>query len=193
MDDAPNPSFPWMTARQGSEMLLNKPKFISETDIEVTCPDGSKYSILDRALEEQIENKFGYQISLKHAEGECQDSKPVSILGLQTVTKLGEETGIEMLAPERFRANIYVNWKSGEPFVEDAFLRRDLKLGDRGTRLRIVKKDSRCVIPTLDPFSSVPNPLVFETIKTRHGGCFGVYAEVISPGIVEPGDEIYLV
>lgn len=192
IDDSPNPRLPWMTARQSAEMLLYKPKFVSSNEVEVECPNGANYSINDVKLEKLFEERYGYEISLKHRESGCHDTKPVSILGLQSIKKLSEECGIDDLAPERFRANIYANWYSGEPFLEDGFVGREVIVGDPGVRLRIVKKDSRCVIPTLDPMTAAAFPEVLETIKSKHAGCFGVYAEVVSTGAVRNGDTISL-
>ncbi len=58
--------------------------------------------------------------------------------------------------------------------------------------LKVVKKDSRCIIPTLDPMSAAASPRVLEVIKSNHAGTFGVYAEVISTGVIQRGDSISL-
>jgi uncharacterized protein len=193
MDNAPNPKFPWMTAREVEEMLLYSPTSLSDFGVEVQSPDGSKFPITHIPFEKLIEEKSGRQISLIHRQSGCHDSKPVSILGLQTIKKLSSEMGAEDLAQERFRANIYGDWDSGEPFLEDTLLDRELSIGKNQVRLKIVKKDSRCVIPTLDPVTAISNPLVLETIKSRHNGCFGVYAEVVYPGTIKLGDSISVV
>ncbi len=109
VDHSPNPRFPWMSARQAAEMLLYRPTFLGSDEIDIQSPDGKRYSINDRSLEQSLKEKYGYPISLKYRESGCQDSKPVSLLGLQTVKKLEEEIGIRELAPERFRANIYAD------------------------------------------------------------------------------------
>ncbi|MFI5422317.1 MAG: MOSC domain-containing protein, partial [Nitrososphaerales archaeon] len=173
-------------------MLLYKPRFQSGL-VDVTCPDGTVSFVTDAALEQRIEEKSDYEISLLHRDIGCYDSKPISILGLQTINKLALEINSVALAPERFRANIYVNWESGEPFLEDTLLGKVLSIGDNGVELKIVKKDSRCIIPTLDPETTDPNPAILETIKSNHGGCMGVYAEVLTPGILKSGDRISIV
>ncbi len=190
IDHAPNPRFPWMTARQAAQMLFYKPKITSSGEIDVETPEGSHYSISDTALEKSLEKKYGYPISLKHQETGCHDTKPISLLGLQTIGELGKETQIRELAPERFRANIYADWHSGLPFLEDRLVGKEIAVGADGVVLKIVKKDSRCVIPTLDPATSIADPDVLETIKEKHGGCFGVYAEVVSGGIIRLADII---
>jgi uncharacterized protein len=193
LDHAPNPRFPWMTARQAAQMLLYKPKITPSGEIEVETHEGSHYSISDTALEKSLEEKYGYPISLKHQQTGCHDAKPISLLGLSTIRKLEKETQITELAPERFRANIYADWNSGIPFLEDGLVGKEIAVGGDGVVLRIVKKDSRCVIPTLDPATSISNPEVLETIQIKHGGCFGVYAEVVSGGMIRLADSITVV
>ena len=192
VDHSPNERFPWMSARQAAEMLLYKPTLLRGDAIEVESPDGKRYSIKDHNLEKSIEDKYGYEISLKYRESGCHDSKPISLLGLQTVRKLEEETRIQELAPERFRANIYAGWDNDEPFFEDTLVGKQLSIGDHPVKLEVVKKDSRCVIPTLDPINGRASPEVFETIQTNHAGTLGVYAEVLSTGEIERGDSISL-
>jgi uncharacterized protein len=190
IDHAPNPRFPWMTARQAAEMLLYKPKFLVSGEVEVQTPEGYSYLITDSWLEKLLEEKYGYEISLKHRVSGCHDSKPVSLLGLQTIRELERETQIGELAMERFRANIYADWDSAEPFAEDRLLGKKIAIGTEGAILKIVKKDSRCVIPTLDPETSMEQPIILETIQGNHGGCFGIYAEVVSRGSIRMDDAI---
>jgi len=193
LDHPPNPRFPWMTAREASEMLLYEPQFRSPGEIEVRTPDGGDYSISNLALEETLEQKYGHAISLIHKETGCHDSKPISLLGLATVQQLENETHIESLAPERFRANIYADWDSHVPFFEDELVGKEIQIGSEGVVLKVVKKDSRCVIPTRDPETSRESPRVLQTIKEKHGGCFGVYAEVVSVGTIKLADRISLI
>jgi uncharacterized protein len=190
IDNCPNPNLPWMTARHASEMLLYQPVFASIDQIDVISPDGIKYSIADEALEQQLEEKYGYQLSLRQDFHGCQDAKPISILGVQTIKQLEKEVGYKHLSSERFRANIYVDWQDGGPFQEDELVGRGLSIGGGNVQLRIVKKDSRCVIPTLDPQTTEALPDVLDVIKSKHNGYFGVYAEVESPGKIRRGDKI---
>lgn len=126
---------------------------------------------------------------LKYRESGCQDSKPVSLISYHTIESLGGEVGFE-LARERFRANIYVDWDNQRPFYEDELLGREINIG--AATLKIVKKDSRCIIPTLDPRTSISSPIILQTIQKNHGGCAGVYAEVVKPGQINLQNEIFL-
>ena len=187
-----NKTFPWMTSRQAHEMLLYDPRFTESGTIQVKCPDGRLFSLTDIEFKDYLERKYGYKLSLKYdRQSHCFDSKPISLIGLDTVRSLGKET-LLALDHRRFRANLYVEFEERTPFYEDALVGSTLQIGD-SVRIKVVKKDSRCVIPTLDPLTSKSSPIVLETIQKKHGGCAGVYSFVEQEGIVKEGYRVSLV
>jgi uncharacterized protein len=58
------------------------------------------------------------------------DCRPISIFSVQTVRQLSNEAGIDM-DQRRFRANIYNELDSGDPFGEDNFVGRTCQVGAR--------------------------------------------------------------
>lgn len=186
----PNERFPWMTAREAHEMLLFKPRYTgNRSDIEVTSLSGATFSVGGDEILSYFRERYAKELILRYDESGCKDSKPVSLIGLPTVEALGKEVGLR-LAPERFRANLYAKWDSDKPFFEDALVGKVLQIGK--AEIRIAKKDSRCVIPTLDPTSAIPAPELLETIKKNHSGYAGAYAFVEKPGEIRKGDPIGL-
>jgi uncharacterized protein len=185
--------FPWMTARQAHEMLLFKPRFVSDSldRVEIETPEGDqKFLVGSDEFETYLEGRFKYDLSLKYDMRGCFDSRPISLFGIQTIERLEGETSLS-LDYRRFRANIYADWNNKTPFFEDQLLGRRLALGNQAI-IKVVKKDSRCVIPTLDPTTSHSEPLVLKMIQDKHGGCAGVYAEVERTGSIALGDPIAL-
>src|SRR5262245_11734099 len=81
-DQAARNSFPWMTARQSTRMLLYKPRFTGspspdqpEPPVEVQTPEGAVSDVSDPALCEELTNKMGHSVFLlKSARGifDCQ-------------------------------------------------------------------------------------------------------------------------
>jgi uncharacterized protein len=189
-DDSPNKKFPWMTARQAHEFLLNETR--EEDGKLVVCLDEGrkKYSIQDEGLARFFGEKYGYKLSLKHDKQGCFDSKPISLFGLDTLRQLEVETSMQ-LDYRRFRANFYARWSNRMPYFEDELVSKRIQIGD-ALQIEIAKKDSRCVIPTLDPSTSISSPVILQMIRKNHGGCSGVYADVIVEGNVKTGDRIYL-
>jgi hypothetical protein len=119
------------------------------------------------------------------------DAYPVSLLGLSTIHALSEETGMN-LDQRRFRANFYAQWEKDAPFFEDELVGRELQIGEE-VKVRVVKKDQRCKMITLDPETAASSPAVLEQVSRVHDGCTGVYGAVLSEGIVRSNDAICLV
>ncbi len=203
VDNQNQSDFPWMTGRQGHEMILFRPRFLDApaTDdgqpnpaqyaAEVTTPEGETFRVDDPKFSEYLEKRFGRSLRLRFSERSMTDACPVSLLSYGTLRALGEEVGI-VLDPRRFRANFYVRWENDRPYFEDAFVGRALQIGDT-VAFQVVKKDSRCIMITLDPETAKPAKQVFETVTRRHGGCTGVYGAVLQEGIVRVKDPVYAV
>lgn len=204
VDNNNHTRFPWMTARQAHEMLLFKPRFVQPPEAAAERPEPGRYEIQVRTPEDELfqvtapefcrhlENRFSRSLSLRFSERGMQDSRPVSLLGLETVRALSRESGMD-LDHRRFRANFYAEWSISRPFYEDELVGRELRIGETFSMM-VVKKDPRCVIITLDPESAAAAPVVLETVARNHAGCAGVYGAVLTEGIVKVkvGDAIRL-
>jgi MOSC domain-containing protein len=195
--------FPWMTGRQGHELILFRPHFVEplEADneipraeqyaVEVTSPEGGKFRVGDEAFTAYLEQRFNRSLRLRFSERSMTDARPLSILGLQTISALSQEIGIE-LDRRRFRENFYVAWQDPQPLFEDQLVGRELQIGE-SVLLQVVKKNGRCVMIGLDPDTAKPSPQVFDHVSREHGGCTGVYGAVLREGVVRRGDPILLI
>jgi len=203
IDNQNQSDFPWMTGRQGREMILFRPRFLAAPApddeqpnperyaIEVTTPEGEKFRVDDPKFAQYLEKRFGRSLRLRFSERCMADACPVSLLSYGTVRALGEEAGMA-LDPQRFRANFYVRWGNDRPFFEDEFVGKELQVGET-VGFQVVMKDSRCVMITLDPETAQPAKQVLETVSRKHGGCTGVYGAVLREGIVRVNDPVYAV
>jgi uncharacterized protein YcbX len=195
-------AFPWMTGRQGHDLILFRPRFLdappAETEVpgperfatEVTTPEGEKFRMGDPQFTEFLAKRFGRSLQLRFSERSMTDARPVSIFGLSTIRALSQESNLE-LDPRRFRANFYVRWDDDSPFFEDTLVGRGLQLGET-VALQVVKKDQRCIMITLDPETAVSAPHLLARVFRNHEGCAGVYGAVLREGIVKVDDPIYL-
>jgi uncharacterized protein YcbX len=203
VDNNNKSDFPWMTGRQGHDLILFKPTFLkgpaaanefpdaADFAIEVTTPEGDKFVMGDPNFSQFLERRFGRSLRLRFSERSMTDSKPVSVFGLGTLRGLSEETGMD-LDKRRFRANFYVRWDDDAPFFEDQLVGRELQIGE-AVVAQLVKKDGRCIMITLDPDTAAPSPKVLESVYHGHSGCAGVYGAVLREGIVRAGDPIYAI
>ena len=202
IDQGNRSNFPWMTGRQGHELILFRPRFLDPPPAaeenpdaeryatEVTTPQGEKFRMGDPEFTKHVEERFGRSLRLRFSERSQTDARPISVFGLATVRALSEETGIN-LDPRRFRANFYVSWDNERPFYEDELIGRELQIGDT-VMLQLVKKDERCVMITLDPDTAAVAPQVLQRVALRHEGCAGVYGVVLREGIARIHNPVYL-
>jgi len=202
VDNRNQSNFPWMTARQGHDMILFRPRYLnppsSEDEIpdparyamEVSTPEGRTFRLPGEELLHFLEQRYDRDLRLRFSERSMTDARPISLLGLATVSALSRETGVE-IDPRQFRANFYVRWRKDTPYFEDTLVGRELQIGDT-VAVQIVKRDGRCIMITLHPDTASASPVILEKVMREHTGCAGVYAAVLREGIVRTDDPVYL-
>ena len=131
-----------------------------------------------------------HTLTLMQSQRAMTDCRPVSILSLQSVQQLAEETGVRV-DKRRFRANIYVDLTSAEGFAENELVGRSVRIGSKAI-IAILERDSRCVIITLDPDTGEQTPVILKKVAQAHEGMAGVYGAVLAEGIMQKGDPVEL-
>jgi len=202
VDNRNHSDFPWMTARQGRDMILFRPRFLdpppvndpipdpSRYAVEILSPEGRKFLLPGDDLRQFLEKRYTRDLRLRFSERSMTDARPVSLFGLATLRSLSEESGVP-IDPRQFRANFYVQWQDDRPYFEDQLIGRELQVGEVVV-VQVVKKDQRCIMITLDPDTAAPSPIVLEKVARDHDGCAGVYGAVLREGVVRAHDPVYL-
>ncbi|MFF4340073.1 MOSC domain-containing protein [Kitasatospora sp. NPDC001540] len=100
----------------------------------------------------------------------------------------------------RYRPNLVIG-HDGEPWEENTWIGRELAVGPE-LRLRVIAATPRCAVPTLPhgPLPADPEALRRPARENRVRPlpamqplpCLGVYAQVLSPGVVGAGDAVTL-
>ena len=190
---AARPDFPYFTARQQPDMLRYRALIgPNESSLEVETPDGQRFAIDDpkliEVLREGVDPK--HEVSLMQSERPLTDAAHVSLISLQTVAALAQESGTP---PEkrRYRASIYLDLADAAPFAEDGFVGHLLRIG-RDLVVQIDKRDARCMVINLDPDTAAMEPSVLKTVAQAHGGACGIYGSVRQEGTVRRGDPVEL-
>ena len=75
-------------------------------------------------------------------------------------------------------------------FLEDGWVGSVVRIGPM--RMRVDKRDGRCVVITIDPETSQRTPTVLEAVARDREGCLGVYGSVVEPGRIAVGDPVIL-
>ena len=163
-----------------------------ELMIDVETPDGAVFTIDDPALMDKLRAGLngGHELTLLRSDRAITDAAPLSIFSIQTVRKLEEETG-SAIDKRCFRANVYLDLPARGAFAEDEFVGRNLRLGSKVVAT-VVKRDSRCMMIILDPDTAEKTPAILKNVAQAHGGMAGVYAAVVSEGMVRKGDSVEL-
>jgi hypothetical protein len=208
--------FPYFTAREQRRLLQYRPHFRypdkaarpinlteaesmganpvsadpSELMVDVETPDGKTLGIDDPDLMDMLRTDIDqkHQLTLMRSERALTDCRPVSIFSLQSARQLAEETGVP-IDKRRFRANIYVDLTSGGGFAENDFVGRSLRIGSK-VIVRILERDARCAMITLDPDTSEKTPEILKKVAQAHEGMAGVYGAVMVEGMIHNGDPV---
>lgn len=165
----------------------------AELMIDVETPDGKMFAIDDPVLMDHLRAGIDgkHELRLLRSEKAITDCRPVSIIALQTVKKLGEESAVAV-DKRRFRANIYLDLISADGFAEDEFVGKSLRIGSRAV-VSVLNRDGRCMMITLDPDTGEKTPAILKTVAQAHEGMAGVYGAVLVEGIIRQGDSVEVV
>ena len=138
----------------------------------------------------------GVELSLfeSNKPGACFDEYPVSIISQASIDYLtGLTGGRKSFEASRFRPTLLLDGCGSHE--EDTWLGKGLRIGDN-LRLRLISRDPRCAITTLDPSTGTRD---FDTLRlilsyrpSVRAAYFGVYGIVESPGTVSIGDPAVL-
>jgi len=117
---------------------------------------------------------------------------PLTILGRQSVRRLGDELGVRDLDVRRFKMNIEIDGLNAHG--EDAWCGREVQVGE--AIVQVGGQVPRCVLTTRDPATGRRDHDVLRAIlryrAPMDGGKapFGVYASVVRRGRVRVGDPV---
>ncbi|MCG8457305.1 MAG: MOSC domain-containing protein [Holophagales bacterium] len=186
-----NSGFPWFTLRQRRDLNHYHPSFVEpdrpdRSETVVRAPSGAVLDIADPELGKELSPSG---VHLIRQDRGVFDAFPLSLITTQTIAQLGETVGAS-LDVRRFRPNILVEAADEAPFPEDSWVGRVLRIG--GMRMRVDKRDSRCVVITIDPDSTERNPAIYRAVDRERQGCLGVYGSTVEPGLLRVNDAVVI-
>lgn len=182
--------FPWLTIREKPDLWRHEPRFLDPSNVEastvmVRTPDGADLEVADPELASRLGD--GVRV-IKQYDG-IFDTFPLSLLTVQSVEGLSGLVS-QPLTALRFRPNILVDATEGEPFPEDRWAGATLRIGT--LRLRLDRRDKRCVMVNTDPATLASNSEVLRMIAKERQAYFGMYGTTVEPGEVSVGDPVVL-
>ncbi len=180
---------PWLTIRERPELARYRPRFTEpdRPDASLTLvrtPSDDELDVVDPALAAEL----GPGVRVIKQNRGIFDTMPLSLLTTQTLASLSRLAGLSLTAT-RFRPNLLV--EACEPgFPEDTWVGRVLRIG--GLRMRVDKRDKRCVVVTIDPATLRRDLVVLRVIARERDAQLGVYGTTVEPGLVVVGDAVSL-
>lgn len=157
----------------------------------VTFPDGSEMDADDPEIGAMLSDALGQSVSLEREDdGSHVDAAPLHLLTTASLDWLARTLPDARTDERRFRPNVVIEADGDEP-VEQEWVGRRVRIGDDVT-LRITEPTERCGMVALEQDDLPRDPRVLRHITHNAGLMFGVYAEVLSPGRIEPGDAVIL-
>jgi len=183
----------WSEAQKLSPTLTPISASTDDLMIDVETPEGKTFAIDDAALIEHLRaNVDGkHELTLLRSDKAINDCCPLSIFAVQSARKLGDETGVDV-DKRRFRANVYLDLNSGDGFEEDGLVGKSLRFGSKVV-IQVLQRDARCMMITLDPDTAEKSPAILKAVAQAHEGMAGVYAAVLTEGMIRRGDTVEIV
>lgn len=193
-----NSGFPWLSASRLPELIRYQPVGLEESTGEplpthVRTPSGAHLSPGGAELNAEISARLNSGVELMKLKHGIFDEAPLSVISTATIAAIGREAGQE-LDRRRFRANLVVETRRGEPFLEDEWVGQTLLFGDGhpGAAVSVTLRDVRCMMINLDPETAAQDPRPMKAVVRLNQNNAGVYATVLRTGTIRLGDRVTL-
>ncbi len=161
--------------------------------VEMRFPDGLVLSSAMPDIDARLSAAIGRPVRLKR-KGEATpvyEHADLHVLTTATLSALAGAYPGGDFAPARFRPNIVIDMGEEHGFLETGWIDRELLIGDVMTA-RVSAHTMRCVMTTLAQGDLAQDPAILQTVRERNATRCGVYAKVVTPGIVRRGDPVRL-
>jgi len=190
-DNMTQSGFPWLTLRECPYMAQYIPSFSDPENPDtshtvVKSPSGGEFDVTDSELGAELYQ--GGTRLIRHARG-IFDTFPLSLITTQSIDRLGEMVG-EKLDVQRFRPNILVDAAEDLPFQEDGWVGSVLRFGS--VKMRVDKRDGRCVVITIDPLTAKRTPYILRAVHREREGSLGIYGTTVKQGKVAVNDSVFI-
>lgn len=157
----------------------------------VTGPGGGEHPVATGAADAYLRELSGRPVRVRRDTGLLHfDEVPFSLVGTATVDWLAAEVPDVAVDARRLRPNLVV--RTAEPFAEEAWLDRPVRIGD-DVEVVLDRVFSRCVMVGMLQPGLPDSPAVLKRIGQRQDRpvCLAVGGHVIKPGVIRAGDPVW--
>jgi uncharacterized protein YcbX len=191
--------FPWLTASRHPELILYHPFGMDESSGEplptrVRTPAGAEVELRSAVLQNEISERCGITVELMMLKHGIFDDGSVSVISLATIADICSKAGVDV-DRRRFRANILLETRNPEPFLEDAWVGGTLVFGESEPMpaVSVTMRDVRCMMINLDPDTAKQDARLMKTVVGLNANNAGVYGTVVRTGIIHVGQTVSLI
>lgn len=160
----------------------------------VTFPDGATLRGDHPAIHAALSAQLGMPVTLsREADISHFDAGSLHLLTTASLRTLGGSLAQDsetVLDRRRFRPNIFIEAEASG-FPEDAWQGQEIAVGP-DVRLRAVGRTERCVMVSLAQDELPYDPRILRAVARVNSARLGVYAQVLTPGVIHVGDRIRL-
>jgi uncharacterized protein YcbX len=153
----------------------------------IAFPDGSMLAGDDPTLAARLSAHVGSPVTLAREDAiPHHDEGPIHLITTAALRAIG----LEAREALRFRPNLVIA-VPGVGMIEETWIGREIQCGEQ-VRLHVTGRAIRCVMIGMAQEDATADPHLLRRLGKFNDAYFGVYAEVIMPGIVNLGDEVGL-
>jgi len=185
--------FPWLTARDHSELVLFTARFDDENTrtsrVSVTAPGRAAYDVTSSALAALLSEAAKQAIGVLQVGRGIFDSMPISVIGQGTLDALGHTHG-NSVENARFRPNIVIDRGRETEWIGGCLI---FGSHEDGIRLRVNKPIDRCSLITIDPGNAVRDPGLLRTVVENFQNEIGAYCVPERLGTLVAGSKVWFV
>src|ERR1051326_8493016 len=129
--------FPWLSASKLPQLINYTPLSLDSTanaDLpsHIRTPGGEELELRGEALRQELSHAHGAPVEVMQLDHGIFDEAHISIISTATIKAIEQATGLP-LDVRRFRPNILVETTNGQPFNEEAWLGKAVRIGTDST------------------------------------------------------------
>lgn len=131
------------------------------------------------------------------------DFAPLHVMASASLAAIAAAAPDATIVAQRYRPNLVIDNQPGEPFSENGWIGRRIRIG-KSVELEFIAPTPRCAVPMLAQGKLIKSPeavgavnrlnkVEFALLGPGTFPCLGAYAKVVTVGRIERGDEVAFV
>ena len=157
-------------------------------DVYIEFPNGEVVSSSDKTIDDKLSAQLELNVSLtKEKSIPHFDDGAIHIISTSELAKLQSKLPKSLIDECRFRANIVIDCD----LYDENLIGKVLKIGN--VELKVLKKTERCRMVSMAQGNLNDDPKILREIAQSYNLNFGVYASVVTKGLIGAADTVAVI